>query len=301
MSYSDLLYEIRDTGQKVLRSVEKTNRELEKHDRRFPQDMTQVESQAKGRAENSVQQTSNATFDGLTDIEIIAKKLDNITELLAEPRISHQQASVSSTPALSREVSEMSSVTSSQETTVSSVSSSPSVPRSVFSKAPQPSIVSNHPLLQFKDKPVRSITHIYSHPSDPSPQFNFLVAMIFTQRTKRQSIACQCAAKCLTAYPTPESLSQASPEALSTYFDGIGLQNAKPPQLIKLSRAYIDDPPINGILRSKSKCPRSEISHLPQIGLQSVNAWLVYCRERTDVETEEKPLLEYMKYLKSGT
>jgi endonuclease III len=130
-------------------------------------------------------------------------------------------------------------------------------------------------------------------------QFQFLVAIIFTQRTnKKQHLACQRASECLATYPTPEALSQALPEALSRYFGGIGLQDAKPRQLIKLAKAYIKDPPEQGRLRSKAKCPPSEISHLPQIGLFSVNAWLVYCCKRTDVVTPDKTLLEYMEHLK---
>ena len=126
-----------------------------------------------------------------------------------------------------------------------------------------------------------------------------MIATIFTQRTSNKHRACQCASKCLAAYPTPEALSKASPEALIQYFDGIGLQNEKPPQLIKLAQAYVKDPPEKGRLRSKVNCPQSEVSHLPRIGLSSINAWLVYCCEKTDVVTKEKPLLEYMEYLKT--
>ena len=140
---------------------------------------------------------------------------------------------------------------------------------------------------------------IHCYPSDASLQFQFLVAIIFTQRTSKQPLACQRASECLAAYPTPESLSKALPEDLSQYFGGLGLQKVKPPQLIKLAQAYVNDPPQQGRLRSKAKCPQYEISHLPQIGPSSVNAWLVYCRERMDIETQEKTLLEYMEHLKT--
>lgn len=135
--------------------------------------------------------------------------------------------------------------------------------------------------------------------SDVSAQFQFLIASIFTQRTEKQHLACQRASECLVVYPTPEALAKALPEALSQYFGGLGLQNVKPPQLIRLARAYVEDPPEQGILRSKAKCPQSEISHLPQIGLSSVNKWLVYCCERIDIVTGDKTLLEYIEYLKS--
>jgi endonuclease III len=134
--------------------------------------------------------------------------------------------------------------------------------------------------------------------SNISLQFQFLVAVIFTQRTKNQNLACQRASECLAAYPTPQALSAASPEALSQHFGGIGLQKVKPPQLIKLAQAYVRDPPRHGTLRAKASCPNSEVSHLPYIGLSSINAWLVYCCERIDVDTQDKTLQEYMEYLK---
>jgi hypothetical protein len=79
------------------------------------------------------------------------------------------------------------------------------------------------------------------------------------------------------------------------------LQNIKPPRLIALAQAYVKDPPKQGIVRSKAKkasCPESEITHLPWIGEMSVNAWWVYCCERTDVVTQEKTLLNYIERLK---
>ena len=125
--------------------------------------------------------------------------------------------------------------------------------------------------------------------------------MIFMQRTHRipQQLVCQRASECLAVYPTPDAIFKAKPEDLSQYFDGIGLQNKKPPFLIQLAKAYIKDPPQQGKLRSKSKCPKSEISHLPQIGETSVNTWLVYCCNKTDVVTEDKKLIEYMKYVRT--
>jgi endonuclease III len=126
-----------------------------------------------------------------------------------------------------------------------------------------------------------------------------LIAIIFTQRTSKQHLACQRASECLAAYPTPEALSRASPEALRQYFGGIGLHNVKPPQLIKLAQAYVKDPPKQGELRSKARCPQSEISHLPQIGPLSINAWQIYCCERTDIVTQDETLLKYMEHLKT--
>jgi endonuclease III len=140
--------------------------------------------------------------------------------------------------------------------------------------------------------------HYYQ--SDVSLQFHFLVAIIFTQCASKQlHLACQRASECLAAYPTPEALSKALPEDLIQYFGGIGRQRVKSPQLIKLAQAYVKDPPVPGRLRSGAKCPRSEISHLPQIGPVSVNAWLVYYCERMDIVTLDKTQLEYMEHLKT--
>lgn len=137
--------------------------------------------------------------------------------------------------------------------------------------------------------------------SDVFLKFQFLIAIIFTQRTRNQNLACQRASECLAAYPTPEALSKALPEDLIQYFSELGLQKVKPPQLIKLAQAYVKDPPEQGRLRLKAKSPQSEISHLPQIGPLSVNAWLVYCCERMDVVTEDKTLLKYIEHLKTET
>ncbi|KAF9735876.1 hypothetical protein PMIN01_05791 [Paraphaeosphaeria minitans] len=287
---SDIVYDIRATNQKILRTVEKTNKDLETHDRSIHNVAQRLQNQARTTnrtmhtIEHSVQQASDNSPEELTNIKLVEKQLERITELLTETKISPSPSSTPSTPALSPEVSDF-SVVSSQETIATSVTSSPSISRSV-SQNPQPAdITSKHPLLQFKEN-----------------QFHFLVACIFTQRSRNQKLACQRASECLAACPTPTALSQASEPFLSQYFGGIGLQNIKPPRLIALAQAYIGDPPIQGVLRSKpnrGSCPESDITHLPWIGEQSVKTWWVYCCERTDVATQEKPLLEYMGYLKS--
>ncbi|KAH6877453.1 hypothetical protein BKA58DRAFT_375123 [Alternaria rosae] len=285
---SDLLFDIRDTNQEVLRSVEKTSRNLETYSRNFPKVMQKPEVQAEntnnsgGRVEASVQRANDTSSEGLADANIVAEKLEHIMDLLTETRISSSPTSLLSTPALSREVSDNSITDSSQETTASSISSSRSISRSGFQKPQQANIVSEHPLLQFKDN-----------------QFQFLIAIIFTQRTRKQHLACQRASECLAAYPTPEALSKALPEDLSQYFGGLGLHKVKPPQLIKLAQAYVKDPPEQGRLRSKANCPQSEISHLPQIGPSSVNSWLVYCCKRMDIVTIDKTLLAYIEHLKT--
>ncbi|KAF5847687.1 hypothetical protein GGP41_008955 [Bipolaris sorokiniana] len=286
--HSDLLYEIRDMNQEVLRSIENTSGNLETHDRNShkvtQKSMVQEETtdNSRGKAEALVPPASDTSSEGLTNVEIAAKNLEHTTGLLMETGISSSPASLPSTPALSREVSDISVISSSQETTASSISSSQSIPPSVSQDAQKANIASKHPLLQFKDN-----------------QFQFLVAIIFTQRaTKQKNLACQRASECLTAYPTPEALSKASFAALSQYFIELGLYNTKPPQLINLARAYVKDPPQQGRLRSKPNCPQSEISHLPRIGVSSINAWLVYCCERIDVVTTDTTLLEYMEHLK---
>jgi endonuclease III len=257
---------------------------------------TKITNESRESGQASVELASE-TSEGLTDVEIVAKKLEHITDLLTESRISYSPISSPSTLALSREVSDISVMNSSQETTASNILSWRSNPWAVSQNARQANITSEHPLLQFKDNQVRSSVHTLCL-SDVSVQFQFLIAIIFTQRTNKQHLACQRASECLAVYPTPEALANALPRALVKYFSGLGLQNVKPPQLIKLAQAYVKDPPEQGRLRSKVNCPRSEISHLPQIGSLSVNSWLVYCCERIDVVTQDKTLLEYMEYLK---
>ncbi|OAG08867.1 uncharacterized protein CC84DRAFT_1257630 [Paraphaeosphaeria sporulosa] len=286
---SDIVYDIRDTNQKILRTVEKTNKDLETHDRSVHHVAQRLQNQARTTNRTmdtigqSVQQASDNSSEELTNIKLVEKQLERITDLLEGTTISPSPSSTTSTPALSREVSDF-SVISSQETIATSIASSPSISRSV-SQNPQPvDSISEHPLLQFRDN-----------------QFHFLVACIFTQRSRNQRLACQRASECLAAYPTPIALAKASEQALSQYFGGIGLQNMKPPRLIALAQAYVRDPPKAGVNRSKTKkgsCPESEITHLPWIGEQSVNTWWVYCCERTDVATKEKPLLEYIEHLK---
>jgi hypothetical protein len=109
-----------------------------------------------GKIQHTVQMASDNSSEGLTNIKIVEQQLERITDLLTETKISPSSSSVPPTPALSREVSDISAV-SSQDTTSSSVTSSPSVSRSV-SQNPRPAdIISEHPLLQFKEAQVRLI------------------------------------------------------------------------------------------------------------------------------------------------
>lgn len=114
---------------------------------------------SRAKVEPLVRLASDISSEGLTDIEIVAKKLEHITDLLTETRISSSLTSLPSTPALSREVSDLSVMNSSQETTASSITSSRSIPRSASQDARQANIASEHPLLQFKDNQVRLSAH----------------------------------------------------------------------------------------------------------------------------------------------
>ena len=111
-----------------------------------------------GRVQASVQLASD-TSEGLTDIKIVAKKLEHITDLLTETRISSSPTSLPSTPALSREVSDIPVMNSSQETIASNILSLRNNPRSVSQNAQQANIASEHPLLQFKDNQIRLSVH----------------------------------------------------------------------------------------------------------------------------------------------
>ncbi|RYN54213.1 hypothetical protein AA0118_g9244 [Alternaria tenuissima] len=284
---SDLLYDIRDMNQEVLKTVKQTNRNLETHGGNVHRVMGKSEAQAEATedlrdGEPFAPSASDDSFEGLTDIGIVAKKLEHITELLTETKISSSTTSSPSTPGLSCESSDISVMNASQKITASSLLSLQSIAPSELRNTQQANIASQYPLLKFRDN-----------------QFQFLIATIFTQRAEnKHQLACQRASECLAAYPTPELLSKALPEALGQYFGGIGLQNQKPRYLISLAQAYIRDPPKKGRLRSKANCPRSEISHLPQIGPKAINSWLVYCCGRTDIDTLDKTLLGYIDQLK---
>ncbi|KAH7396977.1 hypothetical protein DE146DRAFT_720617 [Phaeosphaeria sp. MPI-PUGE-AT-0046c] len=175
---SDLLYDIRDLNQEVLRSVEKTSRNLETHDRNSDKVTQNPEVQAEAtnasgdRVKALVQLASDTPSEGLNDISIIAKKLEHIEGLLMETRISSSPSSLPSTPALSYGVSDITVMNLSQGTTASNIPSSRSGPRSGSENARLATIASEHPLLRFKDD-----------------QFQFLVAIIFTQRTIKQHLA----------------------------------------------------------------------------------------------------------------
>ncbi|CAN9254303.1 unnamed protein product [Alternaria alternata] len=239
---SDLLYDIRDMNQEVLKTVKQTSRNLETHGRNVHRAVGKSEAQAEAAedlrgGEPFAPSASDDSFEGLTDIEIVAKKLEHITELLTETKISSSTTSSPSTPGLSCESSDISVMNASQKTTASSLLSLQSIAPSELRNTQQANIASQYPLLQFKDN-----------------QFQFLIATIFTQRAEnKHQLACQRASECLAAYPTPELLSKALPEALGQYFGGIGLQNQKPRYLISLAQAYIRDPPKKGRLhRAKS-------------------------------------------------
>lgn len=306
---SDLLYDIRDMNQEVLRSVEKTHRDLEAHDKsshkpKEPEVQAHPSGNSQGRVDNSAQPANDTLSQGLRDMESMSKEIEHIRSLLTESRISSSPnpvpSSAPSTPALSRDISDFSVLSSSQETTASSVSSSQSNPQPGSHSAREVDILAEHPLLHFKENRVRLIEHTFNLSNAP-PQFQFVVALLFIQRTSKSKhqLACQRASECLATYPTPEALSKAFPEDLVQYFIGIGLHNTKPDQLIKLAQGYVADPPQRGRLRSKSGVPQSEISHLPQIGKVSVEPWLVYWCGRTDVVTQDKTLLAYMALMRT--
>lgn len=153
-------------NQEVLRSIENTSGNLETHDRNShkvtQKSMVQEETtdNSRGKAEALVPPASDTSSEGLTNVEIAAKNLEHTTGLLMETGISSSPALLPSTPALSREVSDISVISSSQETTASSISSSQSIPPSVSQDAQKANIASKHPLLQFKDNQVRPSTHM---------------------------------------------------------------------------------------------------------------------------------------------
>lgn len=119
---------------------------------------TKITNESRESGQASVELASE-TSEGLTDVKIVAKKLEHITDLLTESRISYSPISSPSTLALSREVSDISVMNSSQETTASNILSWRSNPWAVSQNARQANITSEHPLLQFKDNQVRLSVH----------------------------------------------------------------------------------------------------------------------------------------------
>lgn len=152
-----------DTSQEVLRSVEKTSKDLETFDRSFQKVMqySEVQTESTNESRGSVQASAelkDETSGGLTDIKIVEKKLEHITDLLMESRISSPPTSPS-TIASSCEVSAISVMNSPQETATSNILSRRSNPSALSQDARQANIMSEHPLLQFKNNQVRSNVH----------------------------------------------------------------------------------------------------------------------------------------------
>ncbi len=152
-------------NQEVLKSVEKSGRQLEMHGSNLC-NVTQQSGAQMGIATNSnsalktaahlANDSSSAT---LTDIETVARKLEHITDLLTETRMSSSLTSTPSTVETTSDVSSIVGIDSSRETTRSSISDSGTVPNSAAQKAQRPDINEEHPLLQFKDNNVRLHTY----------------------------------------------------------------------------------------------------------------------------------------------
>jgi hypothetical protein len=151
-------------NQEVLRSVKQTSRNLETYDTNVHRVMENSEVQAETAKDSRggepfAQLASDNSFEGLTDIGIVAKKLEHITELLTETKISSSTTSSPSPPGLSCESSNISVMNASQETTAGSILSSQSIAPSEFRNTQQANIASKYPLLQFRNNQVRPIAH----------------------------------------------------------------------------------------------------------------------------------------------
>lgn len=151
-------------NQEVLKTVKQTSRNLETNDRNVHRVMEKSEVQAEATedlrgGEPFAQSASDNSFEGLTDIGIVAKKLEHIPELLTETKISSSITSSPSTPGLSCESSDVSVMNASQETTASSLLSLQSIVPSELRNTQQANIASQYPLLRFKDNQVRPIAH----------------------------------------------------------------------------------------------------------------------------------------------
>ena len=151
-------------NKEVLKTVKQTNRNLETHGGNVHRVMGKSEAQAEATedlrgGEPFAPSASDDSFEGLTDIGIVAKKLEHITELLTETKISSSTTSSPSTPGLSCESSDISVMNASQKTTASSLLSLQSIAPSELRNTQQANIASQYPLLKFRDNQVRPIAH----------------------------------------------------------------------------------------------------------------------------------------------
>lgn len=106
--------------------------------------------------------------------------------------------------------------------------------------------------------------------------------------------------KLLSTYPTPESLSQASPIAVQGIIHCLGLQKIRSERLVKLAQAWVTAPPHPSRRYGKRNYPRSgdnldvrdgelldsddgrvgwEIAHLPGIGAYALDSYRIFYRD----------------------
>lgn len=117
----------------------------------------------------------------------------------------------------------------------------------------------------------------------------------------------------LNKWPTPFALSQANEAELIASIQCLGTQNVRAKRLIKLSRAYLRDPPrlsdprpsrpvtcSSSIIRNNRRYPPTPISHLPGTGSYALDSYRIFCNHPSEewkaVNPDDKELIRYLRW-----
>ena len=130
--------------------------------------------------------------------------------------------------------------------------------------------------------------------------FRLLVAVTFLNKT-RGTVALPVCYELFGQYPTPADLANADVEKLVELIHGLGLQNQRAVRMIKLAKAWVENPPQKGKRYRRLHYPAKddgkdvqkgsgpiadddprtawEIAHLPGAGAYAIDSWRIFCRD----------------------
>jgi endonuclease III len=94
----------------------------------------------------------------------------------------------------------------------------------------------------------------------------------------------------LERYPTPECLSQASPEDLHPTLQPLGLWRRRAISLVRLAQEW---------LRGTGPRGTMDIYRLPGCGKYAADSWAIFVEGRTDVDPTDGKLSWYLRQLRS--
>ncbi|EPQ56775.1 DNA glycosylase [Gloeophyllum trabeum ATCC 11539] len=166
----------------------------------------------------------------------------------------------------------------------------------------------------WRSKPILIQEHLSGDP------WTLLIATTFLNKTAGK-YAIPIFWEVLKKWPTPEALSAANESELVELITPLGLQRQRAKRIIKLSNAYLKDPPLPGVLhRSKvagastaacsgasedswslpaTRYPPTPISHLPGAGPYALDSYRIFCArddEWKSVRPSDKELIKYLKW-----